>query len=108
MILVLRTSTGLPTIHAVNPAIAEHTIWQGTPSYINFALNTISLAWSNVAISAAFIIEFLMMLGPRPVHKPFNLHKTIYTLIIERSLHKHQLHLCIFFHGLVFSLILGI
>jgi hypothetical protein len=33
--LVLSTSTGLPTTHAVKPAIAEDTRWHGTPSYIN-------------------------------------------------------------------------
>lgn len=73
IILVLSTSTGLPTTQAVKPAIAEQTKWQGIPSYIKLALKIMSLAWSKVAISAALIIEFLMILGPRPVHNPFTL-----------------------------------
>lgn len=74
IILVLRTSTGLPTTQAVNPAIAEQTKWHGMPSYMRFARRIISLAWSKVAISAAFIIEFLIILGTRPVHRPLTLH----------------------------------
>jgi len=48
--LVFNTSTGLPTIQAVNPAIAELTKWHGILSSIKFLLNIISLIWSNVAI----------------------------------------------------------
>jgi hypothetical protein len=70
----LRTSTGLPTTQAVKPARAEHNKWQGTPSYINFLLKIMSFIWSNVAIYAALIIEFLIMFGPKPVHKPFTLN----------------------------------
>lgn len=70
MSLVFKTSTGLPTIHAVNPAMAEETMWQGTPSSMRLFLTIISLTWSKVAISAALMIEFLIMLGPSPVHKP--------------------------------------
>lgn len=81
--LVFRTSTGLPTTQAVKPAIAELTKWQGTLSYIKFRLNIISFIWSNVAIYAAFIIEFLIIFGPKPVHKPLTLNKSnINTLII--------------------------
>lgn len=82
MILVFKTSTGLPTTQAVNPAIAEQTRWQGMPSFIRFALNIISLTWSKVAIYAAFIIEFLIILGPSPVQSPFTLLYILFTLII--------------------------
>lgn len=82
IILVFNTSTGLPTTHAVNPAIAEQKRWQGTLSYIKFALSTISLTWSNVAISAALMIEFLIILGPKPVQSPFSLYYYRVTLII--------------------------
>ncbi len=70
IILVLSTSTGEPIMQAVNPAIAEHTMWQNTLSCIKFLLNIISFAWSKVAISAAFIIEFRIMFGPSPVQSP--------------------------------------
>ena len=70
IILVFKTSTGLPITHAVKPAIAEQIRWHGIPSYIRFLLRIISFAWSNVAIYAALIIEFRMILGPIPVHNP--------------------------------------
>jgi len=50
MILVFKTSTGLPTTQAVNPAIDEQTIWQKILSYINLALMIMSFTWSKVAI----------------------------------------------------------
>lgn len=71
--LVFKTSTGLPIIQAVIPATADETRWHGTPSSIRFLLIIMSLTWSNVAIYAALIIEFLIMLGPRPVQRPATL-----------------------------------
>ena len=43
-------------------------------SSIRFLLSSMSLTWSNVAISAALMIEFLTMFGPTPVHRPANLN----------------------------------
>lgn len=87
MTLVFRTSTGLPTTQAVKPAMAEQTRWQGIPSYMRFALSIISLAWSNVAISAALIIEFRMILGPKPVHSPFILYYYFFIPFFSDDLH---------------------
>ncbi len=82
IILVLSTSTGLPITQAVNPAMEEQSRWHGTLSSIRFLRRIMSLAWSKVAISAAFMIEFLMTLGPIPVQSPLRLSLQMHTLII--------------------------